>query len=93
MAEQNYDFRARMLEVHRKDRRVAKPLAIGQTEINSQWTITSPAGNRLLAACALDLKDYFDVSMVSTSISPIKLPTFRSFMKLIPHSNRTARIG
>jgi len=63
MAEQNYDFRARMLEVHRKDRRIAKPLAIGQTEINSHWTITFPVGNRLLAACALDLKDYFDVSM------------------------------
>lgn len=63
MAEQNYDFRARMLEVHRKNRRVAKPLAIGQTEINSQWTITFPAGNQLLTTCALDLKDYFDVSM------------------------------
>jgi len=63
MAEQNYDFRARMLEVHRKDRRIAKPPAIGQIEVSNKWTITFPASNELLTNCALDLKDYFDVSM------------------------------
>lgn len=63
MTEKNYDFRTRMLEVHQKGRRVAKPLSSGQTEVTDNWTISFPAGNELLKNCALDLKDYFDVSM------------------------------
>ncbi len=59
-----------MLEVHRKDRRVEKPLASSQTEVNNNWTISFPADNELLTHCALDLKDYFAVSMgVNVNIS------------------------
>ena len=72
MSEKNYDFRARLLEVHKKDRRVSKPLAVGQIEITDNWSITFPENNELLSHCALDLKDYFSVSMgVNVNIAQI----------------------
>ena len=63
MAEKNYDFRQRMLEVHRKNIRVEKPLSKGQIEITDKWSISYPPYDEFLKRCAEDLKDYFAVSM------------------------------
>lgn len=63
MAELNYQFRQRMLEVHKKNRRVDKPLGNGQTEITSDWRICAPADSSLLIRCGRDLSDYFFNSM------------------------------
>ena len=63
MAELNYQFRQRMLEVHKKDRRVAKPLGKDQIEITSDWHICAPADSDFLIRCGRDLSDYFFTSM------------------------------
>jgi len=63
MAELNYGFRQRMLEVHKKDRRVDKPLGIGQIEITDEWRICVPADSEFLIRCGRDLEDYFFTSM------------------------------
>ena len=63
MIEKNYDFQARLLNVHKKDRRIRKPLGNGQIEITEKWSIVSPEGNEFLASRALDLTDYLSVSM------------------------------
>lgn len=52
-----------MLEVHKKNRRIAKPLALGQIEIDESWSIRLPKDDAYLAGCAADLADYFTVSM------------------------------
>ena len=63
MAEQNYAFRQRMLEVHKKHRRMSKPLEEGQIEITSAWKIVVPADSDFLIRCGRDLEDYFFTSM------------------------------
>lgn len=63
MAEKNYDFRKRMLELHKKDRRMAKPLGNGQIEITDEWSISFPEESEFLGGRAADLQNYFSVSM------------------------------
>ncbi|MBE6589347.1 MAG: hypothetical protein E7643_04140 [Ruminococcaceae bacterium] len=63
MAEMQYEFRKRMLEVHKKNRRVEKALSAGQIAITSEWTIVFPRENEFLTRVARDLWDYFLVSM------------------------------
>ncbi len=63
MAELKYEFRKRMQEVHKKNRRIAKPLGAGQIEITSDWTVVLPAGDEFLTRVGRDLWDYFLVSM------------------------------
>lgn len=63
MAELNYEFRKRMLEVHKKNRRIEKPLGEGQIEITDEWKIVVPANNEFLTRCGRDLEDYFFTSM------------------------------
>ncbi len=63
MAEQMYDFQKRMLQVHRPNRRMDKQMHEGQIEITSEWSIIAPDDKGLLDRVALDLKDYFSVSM------------------------------
>lgn len=65
MAEINYEFRERMLEVHKPHRRM--PFAVckeNQIEITPDWVICLPADpDRVLYNAARDLEDYFTVSM------------------------------
>ena len=65
MKEQNYQFRQRMLQVHRAGRRM--PFARqkeGQIAVSSDWTVWIPsAEDRVLYHAARDLTDYFAVSM------------------------------
>ncbi len=65
MSERNYQFRERMLEVHKPGRRM--PFARckeGQVEITDAWTIYIPhREDRVLYNAARDLTDYFAVSM------------------------------
>ncbi len=63
MAELRYDFRARMLEVHKKNRRVDKPCGRGQIEITSDWCICVPRDDEFLVRVGRDLEDYFFTSM------------------------------
>lgn len=63
MAELQYEFRKRISEVHKKDRRVDKPLARGQIEITSDWRIVVPRENEYLVRIGRDLEDYFFTSM------------------------------
>ena len=63
MAELNYQFRQRMLEVHKKDRRAEKPLGDGQIEITSEWSISVPSDSDFLIRIGRDLEDYFSTSM------------------------------
>ena len=61
--ELKYQFRKRMLEVHKKNRRTEKPLGVGQIEITSAWKICVPADNDFLVRVGRDLEDYFFTSM------------------------------
>lgn len=65
MTERNYQFRQRMLEVHKPGRRM--PYALlkeGQIEITDQWTVYLPhREDRVLYQAGRDLVDYFAVSM------------------------------
>ena len=65
MAERNYQFRERMLEVHRPGRRMDwAQKKEGQIEITPEWTIIVPAGcDPVVYNAARDLEDYFAVSM------------------------------
>ncbi len=65
MAERNYEFRKRMLEVHRPNRRdTSKHPCDNQTVIDEGWTIIIPRGaDTVLMNAARDLEDYFFVSM------------------------------
>jgi len=63
MSEQNYDFRERLLAVHKKNRRMPGSPADTQFEITGEWRIVRPAGSTFLSDCAADLQDYFSVSM------------------------------
>ena len=65
MAEPNYQFRQRMLQVHKPGRRMPgiQPKE-DHVEITHRWTIWVPQGaDRILANAARDLQDYFSVSM------------------------------
>ena len=65
MSERNYQFRERMLEVHKPGRRMpwAEKKA-DQVEIDEKWTIwTSDVSDRVIYNAARDLEDYFAVSM------------------------------
>lgn len=65
MAERNYQFRQRMLQVHKPGRRMPgiQPSA-DQVEITDQWVICVPKdADRVLVNAARDLEDYFSVSM------------------------------
>ena len=48
MAERSYEFQQRLLQVHRPNRRVEKPLGEGQIEITSRWRIVAPGDGGLL---------------------------------------------
>jgi len=65
MTEKNYQFRSRMLEVHKPNRRM--PYAKckeNQVEITEDWTIYIPCReDRVLYNAGRDLTDYFAVSM------------------------------
>ena len=63
--EKNYQFRERMLQVHRKDRRMPwVTRGEGQVEVTSQWRISIPdRRDPVLYNAARDLEDYFAVSM------------------------------
>lgn len=63
MAELQYDFRKRLAEVHKKNRRIDKPIGKGQIEITTEWKIVLPLDNAYLARVAHDLQDYFLTSM------------------------------
>lgn len=64
MAELNYEFRKRMLEVHAENRRVPNKFPTeNQVEITDEWQIVTPDGNDFLRRCAKDLEDYFLTSM------------------------------
>ncbi len=63
MAELQYEFRKRLLEVHKKNRCIERPLGEGQIEITSDWRILLPRENENLARVARDLEDYFLTSM------------------------------
>lgn len=63
MAELRYEFRKRMLEVHKKNRRTDKPLGAGQIEITEDWRICVPTDDEFLVRVGRDLEDYFFVSM------------------------------
>lgn len=63
MKEKHYDFQKRLLEVHRPNRRAEKSPENGQIEITSAWQIIAPRDGGLLDRTAVDLQDYFTVSM------------------------------
>ena len=78
MKEINYQFRERMSEVHKPNRRdFSKKLCDGQIEIDDSWSITIPDNaDIVIKNAARDLEDYFFVSMgislkVSTSSKEI----------------------
>ena len=71
--EKNYDFRKRLLQVHKPDRRMSWVKAKeGQVEIDSSWCIVLPEDcSALIYGAARDLEDYFLVSMgVSVHLLP-----------------------
>ncbi len=63
--ERNYQFRERMLEIHKKGRRM--PFAVcseNQVEVSDGWAVVIPENaDRVLYNAARDLIDYFFVSM------------------------------
>lgn len=63
--ERNYEFRQRMLQVHTPDLRDDSLwVSIDGTAIDNSWEILYPAGcDRVLRNAALDLQDFFDISM------------------------------
>lgn len=65
MSERNYQFRERMLQVHKPGRRMLYAhRKEGQMEITDAWTIYLPCReDRVLYNAARDLEDYFAVSM------------------------------
>ena len=64
-SEQNYDFRKRLLEVHKPDRRDYDVLPqVDEVEINEEWEIVIPeSADRVILTAAKDLQDYFFASM------------------------------
>lgn len=75
MSERNYQFRERMLEIHKKNRRM--PFAVcseNQVEITDGWKIIIPENaDRILYTAACDLVDYFFISMgVSVTLTTDK---------------------
>lgn len=62
MSEKQYDFRKRMLQVHRPNRRIEKPCKDGEIAITEAWRIVLP-DEPFLQDAAADLCDYFAVSM------------------------------
>ncbi len=65
LKERNYQFRERMLRVHKPGRRMDfVKCQKGQIEVAGDWTIWIPqAEDRILYNAARDLEDYFSVSM------------------------------
>ena len=63
MSELNYEFKKRLLQVHKPNRRVEKPLGEGQVEVTDKWTICVPADDEFLQRVGRDLQDYFFTSM------------------------------
>ena len=63
MAELNYEFKKRLGEVHKKNRRIDRPLAEGEIEVTAAWTVVVPADNAFLQRVGRDLQDYFFTSM------------------------------
>ena len=63
--ERNYQFRERMMVVHKKNRRdYDRKKADNQIEIDSTWTITIPRDyDRVIEKSCRDLEDYFFTSM------------------------------
>ena len=63
--ERNYQFRERMLQIHKKGRRM--PFAVcteNQVEVTDGWAVVIPENaDRVLYNAARDLIDYFFVSM------------------------------
>lgn len=71
MAERNYQFRQRLLQVHKPDRRdweVAPEEE--QILVDESWEILiSKTAPRVMLTAARDMQDYLDVSMASASAS------------------------
>lgn len=65
MSEINYEFRKRMLDVHKKNRRDPERVpAAGEVSVGRGWTIVIPdADDVVVYNAARDLEDYFAVSM------------------------------
>ena len=63
--ERNYQFRERMMVVHKKNRRdYDRKKAENEIEIDSSWTITIPRDyDKLTEKSCRDLEDYFFTSM------------------------------
>ena len=63
--ERNYEYRKRLTQVHRPDRRdYSISPGDGEMMVGSGWKIEIPAdGGKLLVNAAKDLQDYLDVSM------------------------------
>ena len=63
--ERNYEFRKRLLQVHKPDRRmVFTPAAPGEVEITNDWTVyLADHRDPVLYHAGRDLVDYFAVSM------------------------------
>ena len=77
MAEAKYDFQHRMRQVHRPRRQMGKRPLPGQITITGHWQIQAPKHSDLLARVALDLQDYFQVSMgITVAITPETVSDF-----------------
>jgi len=65
MTEKNYDFRKRLLEVHKSNIRDYNALPqVDEIEINEDWEILIPENaGRVILTAARDLQDYFFTSM------------------------------
>ena len=65
MSEINYEFRKRMLDVHKKNRRNPDKTANNnEITVNSEWSIVLPSvDDTVLYYAARDLEEYFLVSM------------------------------
>lgn len=63
--ERNYQFRKRLLQIHKPNRRMEYAVCgAGQIEVTDEWSIWIPhTEDRVLYNAARDLLDYFAVSM------------------------------
>ena len=83
MAELNYEFKKRLAGVHKKNRRVEKPLGEGEIAVTSAWTVAVPADDAFLQRVGRDLQDYFFTSMGVEVGYTTKCPARRAIVYVI----------
>ena len=83
MAELNYELKKRLAEVHKKNRRVEKPLGEGEIAVTSAWTVAVPADDAFLQRVGRDLQDYFFTSMGVEVGYTTKCPARRAIVYVI----------